>query len=157
MAELPASQRAYTLRIRGTSQDDHAWRDWLWKTHEAVNRGAKVFGDWLLTLRGGLDHHLAEEPVPSDEVIDKEWARLKKEAKAQPGNKKSTKLPAREAAIEVCHDRWLSQIRDRRIVLALSWLPRLISPSWLVGPRNRRMKRKAKWAPKALAPGPRNS
>ena len=33
--------------------------DARWATHEAVNKGAKVFGDWLLTLRGAL-------PIPVD-------------------------------------------------------------------------------------------
>ncbi|NDY42909.1 type V CRISPR-associated protein Cas12b [Dissulfurirhabdus thermomarina] len=53
-------QRAYTLRLRGLDRNDQSWRDALWRTHEAVNNGAKVFGDWLLTLRGGLDHTLAD-------------------------------------------------------------------------------------------------
>jgi IS605 OrfB family transposase len=39
---------------------DQSWREALWLTHEMVNKGAKVFGDWLLTLRGGLDHTLAD-------------------------------------------------------------------------------------------------
>jgi IS605 OrfB family transposase len=58
------TQRAYTLRLRGVN-DDTAWRDALWATHEAINRGAKAFGDWLLTLRGGLSHELAEPPPPA--------------------------------------------------------------------------------------------
>jgi IS605 OrfB family transposase len=77
--ELPTTQRAYTLRLRGVNKADLSWRDALWATHEAVNRGAKVFGDWLLTLRGGLDHSLAEDGPPE-------------------------------------------QRKDRRILLALSWL-----------------------------------
>ncbi len=48
------TQRAYTLRLRGVEGDAN-WRDDLWATHEAINNGAKAFGDWLLTLRGGLD------------------------------------------------------------------------------------------------------
>lgn len=67
------TQRAYTLRLRRApgscpkcSKDDcTCWRDALWATHEAVNRGAKAFGDWLLTLRGGLSHELAEPPAPA--------------------------------------------------------------------------------------------
>lgn len=58
------TQRAYTLRLRGTDPQDDSWRDALWATHEAVNKGAKVFGEWLLTLRGGLSHELAEPPPP---------------------------------------------------------------------------------------------
>lgn len=61
-AEAPLTQRAYTLRLRGIDPQDHSWRDALWATHEAVNKGAKVFGEWLLTLRGGLSHELAEPP-----------------------------------------------------------------------------------------------
>ena len=63
MPELPTTQRAYTLRLRGIAPDDHSWRDTLWQTHAAVNRGAKAFGDWLLTLRGGLCHTLADAMV----------------------------------------------------------------------------------------------
>jgi len=56
----PLTQRAYTLRLHGIDPKNNSWRDALWTTHEAVNKGAKVFGDWLLTLRGGLDHNLAD-------------------------------------------------------------------------------------------------
>ena len=59
----PVTQRAYTLRLRGTDPNDTSWREVLWRTHEAVNKGAKEFGDWLLTLRGGLDHTLADTKV----------------------------------------------------------------------------------------------
>jgi len=45
------TQRAYTLRLRGADPQDQSWRDALWTTHEAVNKGAKVFGDWMLTLQ----------------------------------------------------------------------------------------------------------
>jgi len=54
------TQRAYTLRLTGTNPRDHAWREQLWKTHEAVNQGAEAFGDWLLTMRGGLAPTLAD-------------------------------------------------------------------------------------------------
>lgn len=57
------TQRAYTLRLRGADSNDQSWRDTLWQTHEAVNKGAKAFGGWLLTLRGGLDHTLADTKV----------------------------------------------------------------------------------------------
>lgn len=89
--ELPTTQRAYTLRLRGVDPKDNSWRDALWATHEAVNKGAKVFGDWLLTLRGGLCHTLADAKVPQGE--DK---------------------PKRDPNAE--------ERRDRRILLALSWL-----------------------------------
>jgi hypothetical protein len=59
----PVTQRAYTLRLRGSDPKDESWRVALWRTHEAVNKGAKVFGDWLLTLRGGLEHTLADSQV----------------------------------------------------------------------------------------------
>ena len=64
MAEqVAATQRAYTLRLRGVDPQGPSWREALWRTHEAVNKGAKAFGDWLLTLRGGLDHALADAKV----------------------------------------------------------------------------------------------
>ena len=89
--ELPTTQRAYTLRLRGVDPQDNLWRDALWATHKAVNEGAKVFGDWLLTLRGGLSHELAEPP--------------------QPKSKRS-----------LTQDEIDSQRRNRRVLLALSWL-----------------------------------
>lgn len=114
---LPTTQRAYTLRLRGSGPQDASWRENLWKTHEAVNKGAKAFGDWLLTMRGGLDHTLADEPLISKEVIDKEWDALKKEAK-----KKKTSEPDRDKAEEAAEFKRQGRIRDRRILLALSWL-----------------------------------
>ena len=89
--EIATTQRAYTLRLRGATPDDTAWRDALWATHNAVNNGAKVFGDWLLTLRGGLCHTLADAKVPQ-------------------GKDKPERDPTEE------------ERRDRRILLALSWL-----------------------------------
>ena len=88
---IVTTQRAYTLRLSGTDNQDSTWRDRLWNTHEAVNKGAKAFGDWLLTMRGGLCHTLAEADVPGK------------------GNK-----PARHPMPQ--------EIRNRRVVLALSWL-----------------------------------
>lgn len=82
-ASVPTTQRAYTLRLSGPKDDD-TWRAALWHTHEAVNKGAKVFGDWLLTLRGGLDHGLATATL----------------GKKQPSE---------------------DDVRDRRVLLALSW------------------------------------
>ncbi len=61
--QIPVTQRAYTLRLRGLKKDDTAWKDALWATHEAVNRGAKAFGDWLLTMRGGLCHTLVDVKI----------------------------------------------------------------------------------------------
>ena len=58
--KIKTTQRAYTLRLQGMDRRDSSWRTALWETHEAVNKGAKVFGDWLLTLRGGLDPSLVE-------------------------------------------------------------------------------------------------
>ena len=47
--------RSYTLRLSGVDN----WQEFLWQTHLAVNRAAWVWGDWLLTLRGGLPPDLS--------------------------------------------------------------------------------------------------
>lgn len=92
-ASTSPTQRAYTLRLRpviGEGDDAEGKRrglqDALWATHEAINSGAKAFGHWLLTLRGGLDHSLADAP----------------------DRKGHTPIQAER--------------RDRRVMLALSWL-----------------------------------
>ncbi|MDP6954806.1 MAG: hypothetical protein QF599_02430, partial [Planctomycetota bacterium] len=90
-AEPPTTQRAYTLRLQGTDRSDQSWRDALWQTHHAANKGSKAFGDWLLTMRGGLDHTLADAKIKGE----------KKEPDRDPTP------PER---------------KDRRILLALSWL-----------------------------------
>lgn len=100
--EHPITQRAYTLRLRATTdeKDDREAGDRkrrelnnaLWATHAAINNGARAFGDWLLTLRGGLSHELAEPPQPP---------------------KMSPQSDDEAAALQKKH---------RRILLALSWL-----------------------------------
>ncbi len=57
--------RAYTMRLEPADpKEKKAVWQMLWKTHEAVNKGTQVFGDWLLTLRGGLSHMLVDAKVP---------------------------------------------------------------------------------------------
>ncbi len=97
MADLGLTQRAYTLRLRGVD-NDNSWRDRLWKTHEAVNKGAKAFGDWLLTMRGGLDHELVN------------------------GQVKVPKKKGDKEGSEKYRTPTYDEKRDRRILLALSWL-----------------------------------
>lgn len=48
------TQCAYTLQLTSISPEDQSWRNTIWKTHEAVNYGIKQFGEWPLTLRGGI-------------------------------------------------------------------------------------------------------
>ncbi|OQX28590.1 MAG: hypothetical protein B0D92_08095 [Spirochaeta sp. LUC14_002_19_P3] len=57
---MHATQRAYTLRLRGIDRKDQSWREKLWQTHLAVNKGVIAFGNWLLTFRGGVDYQLAD-------------------------------------------------------------------------------------------------
>jgi hypothetical protein len=54
------AQRAYALRLASRPGADLSN---LWQTHRAVNAGAQAFGSWLLTFRGGLDHHLVDAPI----------------------------------------------------------------------------------------------
>jgi hypothetical protein len=95
-AAPPVTQRAYTLRLRrgpgkclACQKDDcDCWRDALWATHEAVNRGAKAFGDWLLTLRGGLCHALADMEVPANRrvLLALSWLSVEDERGAPDGD-----------------------------------------------------------------------
>lgn len=47
------SKRAYTIALTGPA-DNSSWKDHLWTTHRKVSEGTQFFGDFLLTLRGGL-------------------------------------------------------------------------------------------------------
>lgn len=82
MAKIPTTQRAYTLRLRGKDKNDQFWRDALWATHEVVNKGAKAFGDWLLTLRGGLDHQLADGHPEHRQLLALSWLSVESSPKA---------------------------------------------------------------------------
>ena len=95
------TQRAYTLRLRGIDRNDNAWRGHLWATHEAINKGARVFGEWLLTLRGGLGHELADVKVTGKKIKGKK---------------------GEDAPSEPDRDPTADERRDRRVLLALSWL-----------------------------------
>ncbi len=98
------TQRAYTLRLRAGDENDRSWTDALWTTHSAVNRGAHAFGDWLLTLRGGLCHTLEDAEVQSGD-----------QPSGTPAAKKpTTRTPAPENSA--------AERRRRRVLLALSWL-----------------------------------
>ena len=70
--QAAVTQRAYTLRLRGAGPQDQSWRDALWATHEAVNKGAKAFGDWLLTLRGMSDEQLRKLARQAEQAKKKE-------------------------------------------------------------------------------------
>lgn len=63
--------RAYTLRL----SEDHEskWRDHLWTTHCTINRGVWVWGDWLLTLRGGLPASLADGRPERRPILALSW------------------------------------------------------------------------------------
>lgn len=54
--DIEPTTRAYTVKLVG----DGDWRRFLWSTHAAVNRGVWIWGEWLLTLRGGLPASLAD-------------------------------------------------------------------------------------------------
>jgi IS605 OrfB family transposase len=104
------------------SKSDHAWRDAVWATHECVNNGAKVFGDWLLTFRGGLDHSLADvasTDLASDEGKKLLASKLKEMAKGKDAEGRSF---SEQDAIAAIDRQRTVQIRNRRILLALSWL-----------------------------------
>lgn len=83
--EVPPTQRAYTLRLRGKdSRADDSWREAVWATHEAVNKGAKAFGDWLLTLRGGLCHTLADGKPDRRAFLALSWLSVESTSGAPP-------------------------------------------------------------------------
>jgi len=61
--------RAYTIKLSGEGD----WRSHIWSTHVAVNRGAWAWGEWLLTLRGGLPASLADEHPERRVLLALSW------------------------------------------------------------------------------------
>lgn len=78
MADL--TTRAYTLKLSG----DGNWRQSLWQTHVAVNRGAQVWGDWLQTLRGGLPASLADDHPDRRALLALSWLSVESPASLVP-------------------------------------------------------------------------
>lgn len=72
--------RAYTLNLSGEGD----WRSALWQTHVAVNRGAQVWGDWLLTLRGGLPASLADGHPDRRVLLALSWLSVESPASLAP-------------------------------------------------------------------------
>lgn len=120
--ESLVTQRAYTLRLRGADPNDNSWRKALWKTHEAVNKGAKAFGDWLLTLRGGLDHTLADARVKGKGKADRDPTDEERKARrillALSWLSVESKLGAPEAYI-VASGEEPAEERSKKVVAAL--------------------------------------
>ncbi|MCI0351635.1 MAG: type V CRISPR-associated protein Cas12b, partial [Acidobacteriales bacterium] len=104
MAEIPTTQRAYTLRLRGANKEDQSWREALWATHEAVNQGAKAFGDWLLTLRGGIDHQLADERPERRPLLALSWLSVESAPKSGDEHEKYAIADSKAEVIAVLRD-----------------------------------------------------
>lgn len=68
--ETKETQRAYTLKLAGTGDpEDRSWRDALWQTHLLVNRGAAIWGDFLLSFRAGIRFTAAEVEDPEERKV----------------------------------------------------------------------------------------
>lgn len=78
--DIPTTTRAYTLTLSGEGN----WRQLLWTTHVAVNRAAWVWGDWLLTLRGGLPASLADNHPERRVILALSWLSVEAPASLAP-------------------------------------------------------------------------
>ena len=109
---MEPTTRAYTVRLAGEKGTD--WQRQLWLTHSTANHAVRVWGEWLLTLRGGLPASLVDDPelLP---VTDKDIAAAVAAAKkADPGA---------ELDDSVLRNQLELARRDRfRVVLTISWL-----------------------------------
>jgi hypothetical protein len=131
-AEPVTTQRAYTLRLRAATNvsDDKVIAHgkqrelcgMLWSTHAAINAGAKVFGDWLLTLRGGISHELANEPAFDRQSVEGKKLILSVLKDLKKDREKDAGEPTETEAVAEIERRRAARIRERRILLALSWL-----------------------------------
>ncbi len=109
---MEPTTRAYTVRLAGEKGTD--WQRQLWLTHSTANHAVRVWGEWLLTLRGGLPASLVDDPelLP---VTDKDiTAAVAAAKKADPGA---------ELDDSVLRNQLELARRDRfRVVLTISWL-----------------------------------
>ena len=69
--EISATPRSYSLRLIAPKSSDKL--ESLWATHKVVNQGAQTWGDWLLTLRGGLSPVLAEKLIERRVLLALSW------------------------------------------------------------------------------------
>ncbi|MEZ6129345.1 MAG: hypothetical protein R3C59_11730 [Planctomycetaceae bacterium] len=105
--------RAYTIKLAESTDDN--WREHLWKTHVTANQGVQVWGDWLLTLRGGLPALLAQDGSGVLPVSEKDV----NAAMAADGVKGKAK---EERFTEYEYQLKESRRDNLRTLLALSWL-----------------------------------
>ena len=109
---MEPTTRAYTVRLTGDDEGD--WRKQLWSTHVTANHAVKVWGEWLLTLRGGLPASLIDDPellpVKEKDIDDAVEA-------AQEANPEAE---IDESVIQ--HELELTRQNRLRVVLAISWL-----------------------------------
>lgn len=104
---MEPTTRAYTVRLTGDASG--GWRLPLWKTHVTANRAVQVWGDWLLTLRGGLPASTIDDP----ELHSIDEKQIQAFAKASEGR----------FTVDEAHGQLQQQRVDKlRAVLALSWL-----------------------------------
>jgi len=106
--------RAYTLRLRGPRDGGEEWRDRVWATHEAVNAGARIFGDWLLTMRGGLAPCHAEKDEDRV-VLALSWLSVESEAGAPSKYVISTSKDSPNERAEKLSEALKKILRDRGV------------------------------------------
>lgn len=124
--------RAYTLKLQGD-------RLALWRSHVVFNRGVRAWGEWLLSLRGGLPASLADHKellaVEKKTVAQavKDWAALitaaavRQEPKFEAATDKKVReeVAARKKRITeaaVAKELLAARRSELRRTLALSWL-----------------------------------
>ncbi|MCS6773199.1 MAG: type V CRISPR-associated protein Cas12b, partial [Thermoflexales bacterium] len=131
MPDVPAvTQRAYLLRLRPA---DRSQLDALWTTHEAVNRGAQWFGDWLLTLRASLGAEAISSASDAEQrrvLLSLCWFTVEDERGAPP---KYIICRARESAAARAHT-LCERLRTR--LRAFSSLDNETIEQWVAGCRS---------------------
>jgi IS605 OrfB family transposase len=130
MAET--TTRAYTLKLQGD-------RLALWRNHVAFNKGVRVWGEWLLNLRGGLPAGLADDKellaITASDVtkatkeqlasITAASVRLSEEFANATDKAVQAEVKARKALVTEArvHKQLLANRKgELRRILALSWL-----------------------------------
>lgn len=109
--------RAYSLRL--AELDEPTWRKHVWNTHCTMNRGVWSWGDFLLTLRGGLPAALADIHPERRVILALSWLSVEAPASLAPACVPDSDKPSLRA--EAVLQRFREILREKGVGNTDEW------------------------------------